>query len=174
MTRGGGAGTEPRRRADQASCQDRSACCGAGFFVESLRSLSLDRRKTMIESRIIHGSRSCASASWRRSVARHSTVSRRRRTKETLWLMRLIDEQFLEKPWYGSRQMARHLRRNGVNGTLKSDPGLVDIGTVNLTHPRLRHVPLARWPLDGQRLHRAAVALAEIRMRLPQCLRDRQ
>ena len=27
--------------------------------------------------------------------------------------MRLIDEQFLETPWYGSRQMARHLRRNG-------------------------------------------------------------
>ena len=30
----------------------------------------------------------------------------------TLRLMRLIDEQFLETPWYGSRQMARHLRRN--------------------------------------------------------------
>jgi putative transposase len=26
-----------------------------------------------------------------------------------LTLMRLIDEQFLEAPWYGSRQMARHL-----------------------------------------------------------------
>src|SRR5260370_4090395 len=32
---------------------------------------------------------------------------------ENLVLMRLIDEQFLETPWYGSRQMARHLRRNG-------------------------------------------------------------
>ena len=30
-----------------------------------------------------------------------------------LALMRLIDEQFLETPWYGSRQMARHLRRLG-------------------------------------------------------------
>ncbi len=30
---------------------------------------------------------------------------------ENLALMRLIDEQFLETPWYGSRQMARHLRR---------------------------------------------------------------
>lgn len=27
-----------------------------------------------------------------------------------LLLMHLIDEQFLETPWYGSRQMARHLR----------------------------------------------------------------
>ncbi len=31
----------------------------------------------------------------------------------TLELMRLIDAQFLETPWYGSRQMARHLRRLG-------------------------------------------------------------
>ena len=30
-----------------------------------------------------------------------------------LTLMRLIDEQFLETPWYGSRQMVRHLRRQG-------------------------------------------------------------
>ncbi len=30
-----------------------------------------------------------------------------------LKLMRLIDEQFLATPWYGSRQMARHLRRQG-------------------------------------------------------------
>jgi len=33
--------------------------------------------------------------------------------EETLRLMRLIDEQFLETPRYGSRQMARHLRRHG-------------------------------------------------------------
>ena len=32
-----------------------------------------------------------------------------------LALMRLIDEQFLETPYYGSRQMARHLRRKGYN-----------------------------------------------------------
>ena len=38
-------------------------------------------------------------------------------TEATLRLMRLIDEQFLETPWYGSRQMARHLRRNGWRGT---------------------------------------------------------
>ena len=30
-----------------------------------------------------------------------------------LELMRLIDAQYLETPWYGSRQMARHLRRLG-------------------------------------------------------------
>jgi putative transposase len=32
---------------------------------------------------------------------------------ETLALMRAIDAQFLETPWYGSRQMARHLQRQG-------------------------------------------------------------
>ncbi len=32
---------------------------------------------------------------------------------ENLELMRLIDEAFMEMPWYGSRQMARHLRRLG-------------------------------------------------------------
>lgn len=32
---------------------------------------------------------------------------------ETLAVMRAIDGQFLETPWYGSRQMVRHLRRQG-------------------------------------------------------------
>ena len=32
-----------------------------------------------------------------------------------LKLMRLIDAQFMETPFYGSRQMARHLRRQGHN-----------------------------------------------------------
>ncbi len=30
-----------------------------------------------------------------------------------LEVMRLIDEQFMATPWYGSRQMARYLRREG-------------------------------------------------------------
>jgi putative transposase len=34
-------------------------------------------------------------------------------TALNLTLMRLVDEQFLETPWYGSRQMMRHLRRQG-------------------------------------------------------------
>src|SRR3954452_1490048 len=34
-------------------------------------------------------------------------------TELNLALMRLIDAQFLETPWYGSRQMASHLRREG-------------------------------------------------------------
>lgn len=34
-------------------------------------------------------------------------------TAANLALMRLLDAQFLETPWYGSRQMVRHLRRQG-------------------------------------------------------------
>lgn len=32
---------------------------------------------------------------------------------EALALMRIIDKQFMETPWYGARQMVRHLRRGG-------------------------------------------------------------
>jgi putative transposase len=34
-------------------------------------------------------------------------------SRQNLELMRMIDEQFLQAPWYGSRQMARWLRREG-------------------------------------------------------------
>jgi hypothetical protein len=35
--------------------------------------------------------------------------------------MRFIDEQFLETPWYGSRQMARHCGATaGVSGATAS------------------------------------------------------
>ena len=34
-------------------------------------------------------------------------------SEETLALMRVIDAAFLDMPWYGSRQMVRHLGRNG-------------------------------------------------------------
>ena len=32
---------------------------------------------------------------------------------ENLKFMKIIDEQFLKTPWYGSRQMARHMQREG-------------------------------------------------------------
>ena len=34
-------------------------------------------------------------------------------SSQTLELMKIIDRQFLETPWYGSRQMMRHLQRQG-------------------------------------------------------------
>ena len=47
------------------------------------------------------------------SISRSSFYREPAESEETLRLMRLLDEQFLETPWYGSRQMAWHLRRNG-------------------------------------------------------------
>ena len=32
---------------------------------------------------------------------------------ENLVFMELIDKQFLDTPWYGSRQIARHMQRQG-------------------------------------------------------------
>ncbi len=54
--------------------------------------------------------RQCALVSISRSGFYYQPVGE---TAKNLALMRLIDAQFLETPWYGSRQMARHLRRDG-------------------------------------------------------------
>ena len=54
--------------------------------------------------------RQCALLSVSRSGFYHRPAGE---TAGNLALMRLIDAQFLEAPWYGSRQMARHLRREG-------------------------------------------------------------
>jgi len=74
--------------------------------------MSLERRRQMIEPE--HSPLSIARQCELVSISRSSFYYRP--TGETplnLELMRLIDAQFLETPWYGSRQMARHLRREG-------------------------------------------------------------
>jgi putative transposase len=74
--------------------------------------MSVDRRRAMIEPDHPHLSvvRQCALVSIGRSTFYRARAPE---TAENLLLMRLLDEQFLETPWYGSRQMARHLRRQG-------------------------------------------------------------
>ena len=54
--------------------------------------------------------RQCRLLSLSRSVLYYTPVGE---TAGNLALMALIDRQFLETPWYGSRQMARRLRRQG-------------------------------------------------------------
>ena len=72
--------------------------------------MSLERRRQMIEPD--HPSlsvvRQCELVSISRSGFYHRSQGE---TPLNLELMRLIDAQFLETPWYGSRQMARHLCR---------------------------------------------------------------
>jgi putative transposase len=74
--------------------------------------MSLERRRQMIEPGHpqLPVVRQCALV----SISRSGFYYRRQgETPLNLELMRLIDTQFLETPWYGSRQMARHLRREG-------------------------------------------------------------
>jgi putative transposase len=74
--------------------------------------MSVERRRQMIEPGHPRLSivRQCELISISRSGFYHRPAGE---TPPNLALMRLIDAQFLETPWYGSRQMARHLRREG-------------------------------------------------------------
>ena len=74
--------------------------------------MSADRRRGMIEPEHPRLSvvRQCELVSISRSTFYREPLPQ---TPENLVLMRLMDEQFLETPWYGSRQMVRHLRRLG-------------------------------------------------------------
>lgn len=74
--------------------------------------MSLERRRQMIEPGHPQLSvvRQCELVSISRSGFYHRPAGE---TALNLELMRLIDAQFPEAPWYGARQMARHLRREG-------------------------------------------------------------
>jgi len=74
--------------------------------------MSVERRRQMIEPRHprLSVTRQCELVSISRSGFSYQPAGE---TPLNLALMRLIDAQFLETPWYGSRQMARHLRREG-------------------------------------------------------------
>jgi putative transposase len=74
--------------------------------------MSVERRRQMIEPehRRLSVVRQCELVSISRSGFYYRPAGE---TPLNLALMRLIDVQFLETPWYGSRQMARHLRREG-------------------------------------------------------------
>ncbi|WP_406871236.1 IS3 family transposase [Thioclava sp. 'Guangxiensis'] len=83
-----------------------------GFFSQSLRTVSVSRRREMIvphhpELSIL---RQCALVGLRRSAFYSPSKAE---MPLNLALMKLIDAQFMETPFYGSRQMARHLRGEG-------------------------------------------------------------
>jgi len=74
--------------------------------------MTAEQKRALIEPE--HGQLSIARQCELVSLSRSSFYYRPAdETAENLALMRLIDAQFLETPWYGSRQMARHLRRDG-------------------------------------------------------------
>ena len=76
--------------------------------------MSVDRRRGMIEA--VHADLSISAQCRLLSISRSSFYyAPQPESDETLALMRVIDAAFLDMPWYGSRQMVRHLRRQGVN-----------------------------------------------------------
>ena len=74
--------------------------------------MSPDRRRQLIDSAhtALPVTRQCELMSVSRSSFYDEPVGE---TAADLALMRLIDEQFLATPWYGTRQMVRHFRRHG-------------------------------------------------------------
>jgi putative transposase len=74
--------------------------------------MSTDRRRQLIDSGHLGLSivRQCELVSVSRSTFYREPAPE---TALNLTLMRLVDEQFLETPWYGSRQMMRYLRHQG-------------------------------------------------------------
>ncbi len=77
--------------------------------------MSVDRRRAAVEPEHPDLSvvRQCELVSIARSTFYREPAPE---SASNLALMRSIDEQFLETPWYGSRQMTRHLRREGHGG----------------------------------------------------------
>jgi len=74
--------------------------------------MSVDRRRQIID--VNHSQLSLVRQCELASIARSSYYYRPKNESEfNLELMRLIDEQYLKTPWYGSRQMRRYLRRQG-------------------------------------------------------------
>jgi putative transposase len=96
----------------EATREDWPVGGGAGFFSEGLRSLSIDRRRQMIDSghESLSIARQCELVGISRSGFYYQPSGE---TELNLTLMRLIDEQHMRTPYYGARQMARHLRREG-------------------------------------------------------------
>src|SRR5690606_2321461 len=74
--------------------------------------MSVARRRAMIEPdhQRLSIAAQCRLLSISRSSYYYAPVPE---SEETLALMRVIDAAFLDMPWYGSRQMVRHLRRGG-------------------------------------------------------------
>ena len=76
--------------------------------------MSRGRRKALVTSE--YGRLSVARQCELVGISRSSHYYRAKGESDiNLDLMRRIDRQYLETPWYGSRQMTRHLRREGLS-----------------------------------------------------------
>ena len=93
--------------------EDRRVDGGAGFFSARLATLSRAARLELVErDGELSIRRQCALLCINRSSVYYTPREER---AENLALMRRMDELSLQYPFYGSRQMARHLGREGVS-----------------------------------------------------------
>ena len=92
--------------------QDRRVDGGAGFFSARVGALSRSERVGMVDcGRELSLARQCQLLDVSRSSQYYAPLGE---SSENLALMRWLDELHLAYPFYGSRQMVRHLRREGV------------------------------------------------------------
>ena len=93
--------------------EDRGVDGGAGYFGQRAQVVSPERRRAMIrrDHPRLSLSRQCRLLVVSRSSLYHRPKGE---NAQNLGLMRRIDELFLEYPFYGSRQMVRHLWREGI------------------------------------------------------------
>ncbi|WP_370737382.1 IS3 family transposase [Shimia thalassica] len=79
-------------------------------FLRSLASVARDARQKMVSrDHKLSMRKQCELLQLSRSRLYYQPVGE---SAENLRFMEMIDKQFLETPWYGSRQMARHMKRN--------------------------------------------------------------
>ena len=115
------------------------------FFVEGLRPLSHGRRVTMVDPDHVALSitRQCRLVSIARSSFYYEGTGE---SPLNLQLLRRIDEQFLETPFYGSRQMTRWLLRQGTRVSRKGSVARFGITRENpLGGPRYAANPNTLW-----------------------------
>ena len=97
--------------------------------------MSVQQRKQMVEPELPEPSisRQCQLLGLSRSTFYYapSLVS-----AEDLELMRLIDEQYLKTPTYGSRSMARHFRRQGRKVNRKRIQRLMRLMGIEAIYPK--------------------------------------
>ncbi|MDP2496329.1 IS3 family transposase [Shimia thalassica] len=80
------------------------------FLVDASQQFARNARQKMVsKDHKLSKRRQCALLTLSRSNLYYEPKGE---SAENLRFMEIIDKQFLETPWYGSRQMARHMKRN--------------------------------------------------------------
>ena len=98
---------------------------------------TVDRKRALVEPNYVHLSicRQCELLDLNRSTYYLPPATE---SEENLRLMRLIDQQFLKTPFYGSRRMTAFLERSGETVNRKRIQRLMALMGLEALHPRSR------------------------------------